>query len=135
MLRLNEKLTEVQLSRLRGTFHALPLFDASVNSSCAQPLPPPGYCRIFARLVSSGGGAFANFALPGGPAFANQLELTDALFAVDSLSLLLSSDSLLPLFSLGNSCTSKSDKSASTFTSLKLKLLLLSSSEPEIASY
>ena len=45
--------------------------NASVNSSCAQPPPPPGYCRAFARLVSSGGGAFANFALPGGQAFAN----------------------------------------------------------------
>ena len=29
--------------------------------------PPPGYCGAFARLVSPGGGAFANFALPGGP--------------------------------------------------------------------
>ena len=30
------------------------------------PLPPPspGYCGAFARLVSPGGGAFANFALP-----------------------------------------------------------------------
>ena len=33
---------------------------ASVN-----PPPPPGYCRAFARLVHPGGGAFANFALPG----------------------------------------------------------------------
>ena len=38
--------------------------NASVNSSCAQP-PPPGYCGAFARLFSPGGGAFANFALPG----------------------------------------------------------------------
>ena len=29
------------------------------------PPPPPGYCRAFARLVSPGGGAFANFAQPG----------------------------------------------------------------------
>ena len=38
-----------------------------------NPPPPstPGYCKVFARLVSPGGGAFANFALPGGPAFAN----------------------------------------------------------------
>ena len=42
----------------------------SVNSSCAQPLPP-GYCGAFSLLVSPGGGAFANFALPGDPAFAN----------------------------------------------------------------
>ena len=27
--------------------------------------PPPGNCGAFARLVSPGGGAFANFALPG----------------------------------------------------------------------
>ena len=44
---------------------------ASVNSSCAQPPPPPGYCGAFAGLVSSGGGAFANFVLPGGRAFPN----------------------------------------------------------------
>ena len=30
-----------------------------------------GYCGAFARLVSSGSGAFANFALPGGREFAN----------------------------------------------------------------
>ena len=47
---------------------------ASVNSTCAQPPPPPsrpGYCGAFARLVRPGGGAFANFALPGGRAFAS----------------------------------------------------------------
>ena len=32
---------------------------------------PLGYCRAFARLVSPGSGAFANFPLPGGRAFAN----------------------------------------------------------------
>ena len=31
----------------------------------------PGYCGAFARLVSLGGGAFANFALPGDRAIAN----------------------------------------------------------------
>ena len=36
---------------------------ASVKSSCDQP--PLGYCGAFARLVSPGGGAFANFVLPG----------------------------------------------------------------------
>ena len=41
---------------------------ASVNSSCTQH--PPGYCGAFARLVSPGGGASANFVLPGGWAFA-----------------------------------------------------------------
>ena len=40
--------------------------NASVNCSCAQPPPlTPGYCGAFARLVSSVGEAFANFALPG----------------------------------------------------------------------
>ena len=38
---------------------------SSVNSSYAQPPPPPGYWGAFARLVSPGGGAFAKFALPG----------------------------------------------------------------------
>ena len=62
-----------------------------------------------------------------------KLKLSGSSLAVELLSLLLSSDSLSPLSSLENSCTSMSDKSASTFTSLKLKLLLLSSSEPKIA--
>ena len=30
----------------------------------AAPNSPPGYCGAFARLVSPGGGTFANFALP-----------------------------------------------------------------------
>ena len=45
---------------------------ASVNSTYAQPPPPApasGYCGAFTRLVSLGGGAFANFALPGGWAY------------------------------------------------------------------
>ena len=45
---------------------------ASVNSTCDQPPPHrPCYCGAFARLVSPGGGAFANFALPEGRALAN----------------------------------------------------------------
>ena len=32
---------------------------------------PLGYCGVFARPVSPGGGAFANFALPRRQAFAN----------------------------------------------------------------
>ena len=52
------------------TFEGKDKFNASVNSTCAQP-PPPGYCGVFARLVSPGGGAIANFSLPGGRAFAN----------------------------------------------------------------
>ena len=35
------------------------------------PSTPPGYCGAFACLVSPGGGAIVNFALPGGRAFAN----------------------------------------------------------------
>ena len=35
------------------------------------PSGPPGLLRAFTRLVSLGGGAFANFLLPGGRAFAN----------------------------------------------------------------
>ena len=33
--------------------------------------PPPGNCGAFARLVSPGGGTFANVALTGGRGFAN----------------------------------------------------------------
>ena len=46
---------------------------ALVNSSWAQPPPPPtpGYCGAFSRLVSPGGEALAKFVLPGGWAFAN----------------------------------------------------------------
>ena len=62
-----------------------------------------------------------------------KLKLLGSSLAVELLSLLLSSGSLSLLSSLENSCTSMSDKSASTFTSLKLELFLLSSSEPKIA--
>ena len=48
----------------------MPIMHQSIPAVPSPP-PPPGYCRAFARLVSSGGGAFANFALPGGQAFAN----------------------------------------------------------------
>ena len=51
------------------TFEGKGKFNASVNSTCAQPLQ--GYCGAIARLVSPGDGAFANFSLPGGRAFAN----------------------------------------------------------------
>ena len=53
------------------TFEGEDKFNASVNSTCAQPSPPPGYCGAFSRLVSPGGRAFANFSLPEGRAFAN----------------------------------------------------------------
>ena len=66
---------EVQTTYNRELFCEAMMFwnNASVNSTWAQPPPPPspGYCWAFARLVSPGGGAFANFALPGGRAFAN----------------------------------------------------------------
>ena len=41
--------------------------------------PPPGLLRAFARLVSPGGGAVANFALPGGRAFANPRAIPELL--------------------------------------------------------
>ena len=42
------------------------------QSILAAPNPPsPGYRGAFARLFSAGGGAFTNFSLPGGRAFAN----------------------------------------------------------------
>ena len=48
------------------------LSNASVNSSCAQPPPPlPVYYRAFGCLVSPRSGAFANFVLTRGRAFAN----------------------------------------------------------------
>ena len=55
--------------------------NTSVNSSRAEPPPPlpPGYCRVFARLVSPGSGAFANFAPPGGRAFANPKAILELL--------------------------------------------------------
>ena len=43
--------------------------NASVDSNCDQS--PLGYREAFARLFSPGGGAFANFALPGGRVLAN----------------------------------------------------------------
>ena len=42
-----------------------------MNQSISAAPPSPGYCGAFVRLVSPGGGALANFALPGGRAFAN----------------------------------------------------------------
>ena len=55
---------------------------ASVNSNCAQHQPPspppPGYCGAFSRLVSPGGGAFANCALPGGRSCQHQASDTHA---------------------------------------------------------
>ena len=44
-----------------------------------SPLPPPpGYCGAFSRLVSPGGGAFANCALPGGRSCQHQASDTHA---------------------------------------------------------
>ena len=45
----------------------------------AAPSVPPGYCRAFARLVSPGAGAFANFVLLGGRAFANPSAIPELL--------------------------------------------------------
>ena len=55
------------LDYLLGAFN-LPLMHQSIPAAPSPPPPlptPPGYCGAFARLFSPGGGAFANFALPG----------------------------------------------------------------------
>ena len=54
----------------------------SIPAAPSPPPPPlpPGYCRAFAHLVSTGGGIFANFALPGGRTFANPELLTRTRF-------------------------------------------------------
>ena len=41
--------------------------------------PPPGLLQAFSRLVSPWGGAFANFALRGGRAFANPGAISELL--------------------------------------------------------
>ena len=52
--------------------YVITMCNASVNSSCEQPPPPPrataGHLPAFSVL---GGGAFTNFALPGRRAFVN----------------------------------------------------------------
>ena len=55
--------TQIVISGIRIVMHQ--------SIPAASILSPPGYCGAFSRLVSLGGGAFANFALPGGRAFAN----------------------------------------------------------------
>ena len=50
------------------TFEGKDKFNASVNSTCAQPPHlPQATAGPFAGLVSPGGAAFANFSLPRGP--------------------------------------------------------------------
>ena len=44
-----------------------------------RPAPPRATAGHFARLVSPGGGAFANFALHGGRAFANPRAILELL--------------------------------------------------------
>ena len=51
--------------------HSYCIMHQSIPAAPSVPPPPPGYCRAFARLVSPWGGTFANFALPGGRAFAS----------------------------------------------------------------
>ena len=53
-----------------NTTHNASLY-ASVNSSCTQTTPPPRLLRGIFLPCQSPGGAFANFVLPGGQAFAN----------------------------------------------------------------
>ena len=55
--------------------------NASVNSSRAQP-PPLRATAGHLPALSPGGGAFANFALPGGWAFANPELLTRTRFPI-----------------------------------------------------
>ena len=45
----------------------------------AAPSASPGYCGAFARLVSPGAGALANFVLLGGQAFANPAAIPEPL--------------------------------------------------------
>ena len=57
-------------------------YNASVNSNCAQPPPPPtpGLLRRGICLpCESRGGAFGDFALPGGRAFANPGAISELL--------------------------------------------------------
>ena len=56
---------------LEGREVLLPLCISQFQLHPAPPPPPSGYCGAFACLVSPGGGAFENFALPRGRAFAN----------------------------------------------------------------
>ena len=55
------------------------IFRVMHQSIPPAPSPTPGNCGAFARLVSSGGGAFANFALPRGRAFANPRAIPELL--------------------------------------------------------
>ena len=45
--------------------------DQPIPAAPSPPPPNPGLMGAFVRLVSPGGGAFANFALPVGRAFVN----------------------------------------------------------------
>ena len=63
---------------LSRTLHKFAIMYQSIPAVPSPPAPPPGYCRAFARLVSPGGGAFANFVPLGGWAVANPKVLTHA---------------------------------------------------------
>ena len=54
------------------------VLDQSIPAAPSAP-PPPGYCGAFPRLVSPGAGAFANFVLLGGQAFANPAAIPELL--------------------------------------------------------
>ena len=56
----------VENHRISGVIYISSRFD-NLTRFHYPPPPPPGYCGAFAHLVSPGGGAFANFALPGAP--------------------------------------------------------------------
>ena len=58
-------------SRLRCIYMTnCPVWKVMHQSIPSAPSPPPGHWGTFVRLVSPGGGAWANFALPKGRAFA-----------------------------------------------------------------
>ena len=61
----------IRLSLFKNLISTFKLMHQSLPAAPSPPPPPhsPGYCGAFARPVSPGGGAFANFALHGGRAF------------------------------------------------------------------
>ena len=58
-------------NRWTWKFSRFRLMDQPIPAAPSSPSPNPGLMRAFVHLVSPGGGAFANFALPVGRAFAN----------------------------------------------------------------
>ena len=61
---VSERKTQVAIEQTR--FLNTVFLYSEFNASPGLLRATAGYCRAFARLVSPGGGAFANFELPGG---------------------------------------------------------------------